>query len=99
MALNLREYARLGAQARLQELQQEAVEILRNFPDLRGGESPFPKSGRGRARAAGDGGMISSGRPAKRKRPAMSAAQRKAVSARMKKYWAARRKAKAAKKA
>jgi hypothetical protein len=37
--------------------------------------------------------MLSPSRPRRRRRPRMSAAMRKAVSVRMKKYWAARRKA------
>jgi len=74
---DLREYARDGARARAAELQAELAKIYRLFPDLRG-------TGRGRRAAAPT-------RPARR-RKAMTAAQRKAVSLRMKKYWASRRK-------
>jgi len=74
---NLKEYARRGAEARAKELTAELSEIYRAFPDLRG------QGGRG-ARASG---------AATRRRKSMSAAQKKAVSQRMKKYWAARRKA------
>src|SRR3954468_3104931 len=73
----LQRLARLGAQSRLEELRREEIAIRRAFPDLFGG-------GRGRV-----------GRPRAartRRRSNMSAAQRKAVSERMKKYWAARRK-------
>ena len=65
----LRRLARLGAQARLEELKREEAAIRQAFPDL------------GRTVSAGG-----------RRRSRMSAAARKAVSERMKKYWAARRK-------
>ncbi len=71
--------AQLGAQARLNTLQSEIQEIYRQFPGLR--------SSRGVKAAAGA--------PARRgRRRKMSAAERKAVSERMTRYWAARRKAK-----
>lgn len=81
----IQHYARLGAEARLAALELEREAILRSFPDLAGrrnarGASAGARAGRGRAR-----------RPSH-----MSAAARKAVSVRMKKYWASRRKAKAA---
>lgn len=79
----LREYARLGAMRRLEELRQEEAKIRAAFPELfRGGRAAT-------AATAADGAE----RPARRRRT-MTAAQRKAVSERMKKYWAARRKAK-----
>jgi hypothetical protein len=77
----LQRLARLGAQSRLEELRREEAAIRRTFPDL------FAGSGR---RTADDAGA-STGR---RRRGRMSAAARKAVSERMKKYWAARRKSK-----
>lgn len=77
--------ARLGAQARLEELRREEATIRSAFPEL------F----RGTARVA-SGGAVTVGSAGVRRRPAMSAAMRKEVSIRMKKYWAARRKAKAA---
>jgi hypothetical protein len=72
--------ARAGAVARLAEIEQERQAIFREFPDLR------------RARAATDG-AVEAERAAggRRKRAGMSAAQRKAVSERMRKYWAGRR--------
>ena len=76
--------ARLGAKARLDELRAEEAAIRRAFPDLIGG-------GRGRRAAA------KAGAAPKRRRRRMSAEAKKAVSVRMKKYWAARRKAKSAK--
>jgi len=77
--LDMKEYARRGAQARVQELTQELAAIYRAFPGLRrGGASAAPSS-------AG---------PVRRRKP-MSAAQKREVSRRMKKYWADRRKASA----
>ena len=81
----LRRLARLGAMARLEQLRQEEAAIRGEFPEL---------FGRGRQAQAGDSG-VTRGRP--RRRRAMSAAARRAVSVRMRKYWAERRKAKGAK--
>lgn len=80
--------ARLGAQARLEEIRREESTIRRAFPEL------F----RGAARSARGGSVSFAADSAAgtRRRPTMSAAMRKAVSVRMKKYWAERRKAKAA---
>jgi hypothetical protein len=83
--LDLKEYARRGAEVRLRELQAEAAEIFRAFPDLRsaGLRALSASSGPGRGSEVGNG----------RNRKPMSAAARKAVSLRMKRYWAERRKA------
>jgi len=81
----LRRLARLGAMARLEQLRQEEAAIRGEFPEL---------FGRGRQADPRDG-QVTSGR--RRRRRAMSAAGRRAVSIRMRKYWAARRKAKGAK--
>jgi hypothetical protein len=78
----LRRLARLGAMARLEQLRQEEAAIRGEFPEL---------FGRGRRAQPADG-QVTSGR--RRRRRAMSAAARRAVSVRMRKYWAARRKAK-----
>jgi hypothetical protein len=75
--------ARLGAKARLEELRQEESAIRGAFPDL------FGK--RGRKASSND---MAEPAPRKRRASNMSAAARKAVSERMKKYWAARRKEK-----
>jgi len=77
----LQRYALLGAQARLQELAEEAANIYRTFPQLRTrtGSVGTTTSGESEAPAT------------RRRRFRMSAAQRKAVGKRMKKYWAARR--------
>jgi hypothetical protein len=80
----LKDLARRGAIARLAELQAEQAEILKAFPDLRGAK---------RATVAyTDDGMTMSA-VKRRPRRGMSATQRKAVSVRMKAYWAKRRKA------
>ena len=83
---DLKEYARRGAQARAAELNTELKQIYRAFPDLRSGT-------RGRR---GTVNRSATNRKTTQRRT-MSAAQKKAVSARMKKYWAERRKAKATK--
>ena len=76
--------ARFGAEARLRALEDERAQILRTFPGLRAGGTQLAVA----AAAAA---------PVRRRRQ-MSAAERKSVSARMKKFWAERRKANAAKK-
>jgi hypothetical protein len=78
-----------GATVRLQDLIYEAKLLLQLFPDLRDSfdKDELPVSfimAKGSGRAATRG-------PRRRRRP-MSAARRKAASARMKRYWAARRK-------
>jgi aspartate aminotransferase-like enzyme len=83
----LRQLAAMGAQARLEELRNEEAAIRQAFPELGRKSSSSPA-----AAAAAD----VSAPAAKRSR--MSAAARRAVSERMKKYWADRRKAKNAKK-
>jgi hypothetical protein len=83
----LRRLARLGAVSRLEQLRAEEAAIRAEFPELFGRgrreESAAPAEARGARK--------------RRRRPAMSPAQRRAVSERMRKYWADRRKAKAAK--
>lgn len=80
----LQRLARLGAKSRLEELRREESAIRRAFPDLFGGRQK--QAARSEARPA-----------RRRRRKGMSAAARKAVSERMRKYWAARRKEKKAK--
>jgi hypothetical protein len=75
---DLKAYARRGAEARAAELTAELNDIYRAFPDLRRGST--------RSAPATTGAV---GR--RRRRKAMSAAQKAAVSKRMKAYWAARR--------
>jgi len=79
---NILELARKGATHRLQELKAEIASLMKVFPHLRYGAAVSPampdpvEEGRG---------------PRQPKRSKMSAAQRKAVSRRMKRYWAVRR--------
>jgi hypothetical protein len=76
----LRQWAVKGAEQRLQEIAAEAAAIYQAFPELRD-RSP---------RAAAPAAVVTAA--AKRgRRGNMTAAQRKAVSERMRKYWAARR--------
>jgi hypothetical protein len=77
----LRALARTGAETTLKELRAEIVAIERTFPEL-GLPKRRKQIGRSVERAA-------------RRTRQMSAAARKAVSQRMKRYWAERRKAKA----
>jgi hypothetical protein len=79
----LRELALVGARARLDDLRRQEDELRAAFPEL------FRGGGRGRR-----GGAAAGIAPAAkaRRRPRMSAAARKAVSERMTKYWADRRK-------
>ena len=72
------------------ELEVERKEIDNKIAALRSALTP-----RAGSRDARGNGTVSAGR--KRSRRKMSAAAKKAVSARMKKYWADRRKAKASK--
>ncbi len=91
----LRKLARLGAQRRLEELKQEEAAIRAAFPELGRASAGAPEGARARKRRTGRPAAASEPAP-KAKRPArykMSAAQKRAVSERMKKYWAARRKA------
>lgn len=77
-----RRFARLGAMRRLEDIRKEEASIRSAFPELFGATA--------RRSAAAPAPRAS------RKRSTMSPAMRKAVSERMKKYWAARRKAKGA---
>jgi hypothetical protein len=76
----LREMAKSGAEATLKQLRAEVIAIERTFPEL-----ALPKTRRAVGRAI---------KTARKRTKQMSAAGRKAVSVRMKKYWAERRKAK-----
>jgi hypothetical protein len=75
--VSLREYARVGAEQRLREIENEIRQLFVLFPGL---EQELGV----RARARGKS----------RKRRRMSAAQRKAASDRMRKYWAGRKRTK-----
>jgi hypothetical protein len=75
----LRELAREGADQTLKRLRAEIVAIERTFPEL-----ALPQRRRAVRRAVAT---------ARRRTRTMSAAARKAVSERMRKYWAERKKA------
>jgi hypothetical protein len=77
----MRELASAGAEALLKQLRAEIIAIERAFPEL-----ALPRRRRGLRRAV---------RQASTQTKQMSEAARKAVSARMKRYWAERRKAQA----
>jgi hypothetical protein len=87
-AKSLLDYARTGAQARLAEIQRELAAMMKVFPEL--------------SKRTAAGGIPSTAIPPpratpRRKRRKLTAAERKAIGLRMKKYWAGRRKAKAGK--
>jgi len=77
----LKELARGGAEALLKQLRAEVIAIERTFPEL-----ALPQRRRAARQTLGR---------ARKRAGTMSAAARKAVSERMKRYWAERRKAKA----
>jgi len=77
------ELARKGAQARIKELEAEIAELRHVFKHLPFGSAASPYVPAPGAEAI-----------PRRRRKRMSVAARRAVSLRMKKYWAARRKAK-----
>jgi hypothetical protein len=104
---NILEWARQGAEARWQQLQAELASLAAAFPHLTGGskgargrrdsvalreagDEAVKRRGKG-GRRAGTAASAQGGET--RKRSKMTAAQKKAVSLRMKKYWADRRKA------
>jgi hypothetical protein len=78
------ELARKGAEARIKELEAEIGELRKVFLHLPFGSAASPAIP---ARAREIAGPASR----RRRRRGMSPAARKAVSLRMKKYWAARR--------
>jgi hypothetical protein len=80
----LKRLALIGAEGRIESLRAEIAAIVALFPELKNAAGG----------AAGRGGRAAKAATSKRNWN-MSSAQRKAVSARMKKYWAARRKEKA----
>ena len=94
-AEELNRLARLGALRRLEELRQEEASLRAAFPDLGAPGQPAarrrgrpPRKAQAAAAAADRGGSAR-----KRRRRKMSPAERRAVSERMRKYWADRRKA------
>jgi hypothetical protein len=88
---NILALAKRGAEARLEDLKQELKLLVQLFPHLR---DSFDKDNMPLSfMMAQNSGQLAAGNSEVRRRR-MSAAARKAVSARMKKYWALKRKAK-----
>ena len=81
--------ARIGAAAKLAQLEREIAALKRAFPGLKPRFAPAPVAAPGAARPPQP---PAAALPRSRRSP-MSAAERKAVSERMKRYWDARRKA------
>lgn len=81
-SIALKKLAEVGASVRVAELRAELESLYKHFPNLRGAKSGSVPPARGQV---------------KKKRSTMSAAQKKAVSVRMKKYWAGRKAAEAKK--
>ena len=73
--IDVNQWAKLGAAARLKEIQEELAAIYRAYPEL--------KSQRGPAPSASSGG--------RQKRKRFSAAGKAAISEGMRKYWARRK--------
>lgn len=85
MKADIKEYARRGAQARAIELNAELQEIYNLFPDILVEQTPAAAPAEMRA-AAHDAPV-----KRRRRRPPMTDSQKKAVSTRMKMYWAMRK--------
>ncbi len=85
----LRKLAKLGAQARLEQIEMERQAILKAFPDL-----VTPGRGRKRGPRTRVARAAVAAPAARRRRRTMTGAQRKEVSVRMKRYWAEWRKQK-----
>jgi hypothetical protein len=83
------EMARKGAEHRHEELKAEIAALIKTFPHLREGKVSIRKTADVKL-----GKELAAGAPSVQKRPTWSAAAKKAVSLRMKKYWAAKRAAK-----
>ncbi len=90
---DMRRFARLGAMRRLEDIRKEEAAIRAAFPELFSGARPAARGTRAASAAAPAPEKAAAPKKA-RKRSTMSPAMRKAVSERMKKYWAGRRKAK-----
>ena len=83
----LKRLARLGARARLEEIEAERKSILRAFPGL----TPAPARLTATNAPAGQPAAEKRKTCGRRRRRKMTAAEKKVVSERMKKYWAARK--------
>jgi hypothetical protein len=81
------DFARRGAEARFEELQNELKALVRQFPHLGGRGRRQPGARRERSSADNDQAADRGAR----KRPNWSAAQRRAAAERMRAYWANRK--------
>jgi hypothetical protein len=95
---DMRRFARLGAMRRLEDIRAEEAAIRAAFPELFSGDRPAARVAKTATSAKGASAAAAPDKAAApkktRKRSTMSPSMRKAVSERMKKYWAGRRKAK-----
>src|SRR4051812_45051094 len=100
MPIDVSAFARIGAQARLAELEREVQEIHIAFPELRGVSSARRGHPKRQPPAATTNGAVHSatvdGNHSAGRSPAWSDAQRLAVGRRMRRYWAERKAAEAA---
>lgn len=80
-SIALKKLAEVGASVRVDELKAELESLYKHFPNLRSAKNNAPAAEK----------------RSTKKRSTMSAAQKKAVSVRMKKYWAGRKAAEAKK--
>ncbi len=83
---DLKQLARVGAAARIKELEREIASLRRAFPGL----GPKPSAG-----AAAESATATVAKNRRGRKAPMSAEEKKEVSARMRRYWAQRRAAKA----
>jgi hypothetical protein len=88
--VEVKRLALIGAQSRLDTLNAEIASIVRAFPELSRGRAAA-------ATAAVGNHTPRKGRGGRKRNWNMSESQKRAVSERMKKYWAGRRKEKATK--
>jgi hypothetical protein len=84
--LHILEMVRKGAEHSHEELKTEIAALIKTFPHLREGKLSVRKSA-----SFKPGKELAADVTSFQKRPKWSAAAKKAVSLRMKKYWAARR--------
>lgn len=93
----LQRLARLGAAARLEELEAERKAILHAFPGIAAQAARQAKLTEPGVAAAPADGEAGNGKaePRRARKRKVTAAQRKAQSQRMKKFWADRKKAQA----
>jgi hypothetical protein len=96
--VQIHELAKRGAKARIEELTGEIEAIRRMFPGIEGDGVPARARRAVSVKAVNTPKGNDTGPKEAGQRPGWSAAARKAVGLRMKTYWAARKKAEAAKK-